>query len=60
MDTMTVDLKCGEITDQFEGVFDLVIHAAKPSKMEGSANTQVEFDDHPLQIDFVISKEVRA
>ena len=62
-DAMTVDLMCREITDQFDGVFDLVIHAAKkPQDTNGSGKQQqgrkieVEFDDYHMKIDFTVSK----
>ena len=66
VDAMTVDLMCREITDQFKGVFYLVIHAAKkPQNTNGSGRqqqqvreTEVEFDDNHMKIDFTVFKEL--
>ena len=74
-DAMTVDLMCREITDQFEGVFGLVIHAAKKTQdtngdgkyqkqqqqqqqQQQVEKTEVKFDDHHMQIDFTVVKDL--
>ena len=63
IDAMTVDMMCREITDKFNGVFDMVIYAAKRTEDtdgEGKTDTKtntIEYDEYPMQIDFKVTED---